>query len=220
MCPYEEARTRQKELLERRMSGQCSDALVLVEHPPVFTIGRQGSRVNILVSDAALAEKGIAVLEVERGGDITYHGPGQLVAYPIFQLPEGHRNVREFIRKIEEAVLRTCRHFGVQAVTIEGLTGVWVGADSTAGTHLSHWQGEKKISSIGLAFRKWISYHGVALNVCGDMTPFTYMHLCGLKGKQAISLAAAAGREISLNEVKPVFVQQMREQWNAMQVEH
>ena len=219
MCPYEEARTRQRELLERRINGQCSDTLVLVEHPPVFTIGRQGSRANILVSDAVLAEKAITVLEVERGGDITYHGPGQLVAYPIFQLPEGHRNVKAFIRNIEDAVARTCRHFGVQAVTIEGLTGVWVGADSPDGTHLSCWKGEKKLASIGLAFRKWISYHGVALNVCGDMTPFTYMHLCGLKGKQAISLAAAAGREIGLDEVKPIFIQQIQELWNAIQPE-
>ena len=206
----------QKELLHARVAGEADDTLVLVEHSAVFTVGRQGSRDNILVSDEFLKEKGIEVLEIERGGDVTYHGPGQLVAYPVFHLPQGNRDVKRFFRELEQVIIRTCRRFDVPAVTIEGLTGVWIGADSTSGTHLAAWREEKKIASIGLAFKKWTSYHGIALNVCGDLTPFSYMHLCGLKGKEAISLSAAAGKEIGIEQVKPVFIEEMRTMWNAL----
>jgi len=212
--PYLEGYGGQKDLLNARLGGEICDTLVLVEHPPVFTIGRQGSRDNILVSDTFLKEKGIDVLEIERGGDVTYHGPGQLVGYPIFHLPVGKRDVKRFFRELEQVIIRTCRRFAVPAVTIEGLTGVWAGTEATDGTHLGTWQDEKKIASIGLAFKKWTSYHGIALNVCGDLEPFSYMHLCGLKGKEAISLTEAAGKEIVLEQVKPVFVEEMRKMWS------
>jgi lipoate-protein ligase B len=213
---YLEGYAGQKELLKARLCGEAGDTLVLVEHAPVFTIGRQGSRDNILVGPEFLKEKGIEVLEIERGGDITYHGPGQLVAYPIFHLAEGRRDVKRFFRELERVIIRTCRRFAVPAVTIEGLTGVWIGNDSTSGTHIAAWQTERKIASIGLAFKKWTSYHGIALNVCGDLAPFTYMHLCGLKGKQAISLSEAAGKKITIEQVKPVFIEEMRTMWNGL----
>jgi lipoate-protein ligase B len=213
--PYTEAYAAQQQLLRERIAGAIPDTLVLVEHPPVFTIGRQGSRENILVSDTFLAGKGIDILDVERGGDITYHGLGQLVAYPVFHLPEGHRDIKLFFRELEQVIIRTCHRFSVPAVTIEGLTGVWVGGTPVPGNHVDTWQDEKKIASIGLAFRKWTSFHGIALNVCGDLEPFTYMHLCGLKGKEATSLSLAAGRDISLEDVKPVFVEEAAAMWDA-----
>lgn len=213
--PYPEAYASQQQLLRERIAGDIPDTLVLVEHPAVFTIGRQGGRDNILVSDIFLDGKHIDVLDVERGGDITYHGPGQLVAYPVFHLPEGRRDIKLFFRELEQVIIRTCRRFMVPAVTIEGLTGVWVGGVHVSGSHIDDWKDEKKIASIGLAFRKWTSFHGIALNVCGDLEPFTYMHLCGLKGKEAVSLSLAAGRDISVEEVKPVFVEETKAMWDA-----
>ena len=133
--PYGESLSAQRDLVAQRIRGDCGDTLVFVEHPAVFTLGRQGGRANILVSDDVLRAHHIDVVEVERGGDITYHGPGQLVAYPIFRLPEGRRDIKSFMRALEQAVVRTCGDFGVSAKPIEGLAGVWVG--------------ERKICSMG-----------------------------------------------------------------------
>ncbi len=213
MREYRAALAAQRDILARRISGTCGDTLVLTGHPAVLTIGRQGSADNITVSSETLRARGIEVLEVERGGDITFHGPGQLVAYPIFRLPRYRRDVKAFIRAIERAVVATCREFGAPAVTIEGLTGVWTGRDNGRMLHLAEWSGEKKIASIGLAFKRWTSYHGVALNVSGDLAPFSYIHLCGLKGKTATSLAEATGRRADIEEVKRRFVRHMREMW-------
>ena len=210
---YSEALTAQRELREQRANGNIGDTLVLTQHPPVMTIGRSGSHDNITVSKEQLRSHGIKIVEVERGGDITYHGPGQLVAYPVFHLPPARRDVKAFIRSIEQVVVDTCRDSGASAVTIEGLTGVWISHRQTAPCHLPEWSGEKKISSIGLAFKRWTCYHGVALNVDMDLTPFSYIHLCGLQGKEATSLSKTLGRKIDIEEVKQAFVKHMRRMW-------
>jgi len=213
---YSDALAAQRELFERRVSGEVENTLVLTEHPAVFTIGKQGSSENILVGKDKLRKENIEVLTVERGGDITYHGLGQMVAYPVFKLPEGHRDVKDFIRKIEDSIVQTCREFDANAVTIEGLTGVWVSESSPINSHkfrLPKWNDEKKICSIGLAFKKWTSYHGVALNVSCDLTPFSYMHLCGLKGKKATSLEEATGEKIYMEKVKEVFINKFKNNW-------
>jgi len=202
----------QRDLVARRIAGSCGDTLVFAEHPPVLTIGRQGGKANILVSPDVLRSRGIEVVEIERGGDITYHGPGQLVAYPIFLLPEDHRDVHRFLRCLEKAVADTCRDFGVQAMTISGLTGVWVGSN---GRNASAWQGEKKICSMGLAFRKWVSFHGLALNVNGDLSPFSFINLCGLKGKQPTSLAKECGADIDLADVKKALALHLTDLWSS-----
>ena len=214
---YGDALNAQRELLELRIYDKIPNTLVLTEHPAVFTIGRQGSVENILVGNEKLKEENIKTLNVERGGDITYHGVGQLVAYPIFKMPEGHRNIKKFFRMIEKSVVETCREFGANAVTIEDLTGVWVGPPDSEivgqpglkENHLKKWTNEKKICSIGLAFKKWTSYHGVALNVNCNLKPFSYMHLCGLKGKEATSLEEILkikNKKIEMKEVKEIFV--------------
>jgi len=243
---YDDALSAQRELLEQRISNEIENTLVLTEHPAVFTIGRQGSIENILVGKEKLQEENIEVVKIERGGDITYHGKGQLVAYPVFKLPEGRRNVKKFIRMIEISVVETCRAFGAKAVTIENLTGVWIsetlqsgstrqsnltgpsgspgtsgspgpsGSPGTSGSydfHINKWKNEKKICSIGLAFKKWTSYHGVALNVNCNLKPFSYMHLCGLKGKKATSLEVVTGEKIKMNEAKKIFIKNFENNW-------
>jgi len=210
LCPYGDAQARQRELLAARMRNACGDTLVLVEHPPVFTIGKQGSTANILVSADQLT---IPVVHVERGGDITYHGPGQLVAYPIFLLPPGRRDVKSFLRALEDAIVAACRAFGAPALTIEGLTGVWI-ANDDGPARRPHWHGEKKIASLGCAFKQWIGYHGLAVNIDNDLTPFSYIHLCGLRGKQAVSLKDCCAAPVTLAAFKPVFIRCMETMWN------
>ena len=210
---YGDALTAQRELLELRISDKIQNTLVLTEHPAVFTIGRQGSVENILVGNDKLKKENIKTLNVERGGDITYHGVGQLVAYPIFKLPEGYRNIKKFFRLIEKSVVETCREVGVNAVTIEDLTGVWVGDPDLKKYHLEKWTNEKKICSIGLAFKKWTSYHGVALNVNCNLKPFSYMHLCGLKGKKATSLEQVLNKKIEMKKVKKSFINNFENNW-------
>lgn len=210
LCEYTAAQRRQHELLAARMRGTCPDTLVLVEHPPVFTIGKQGSTSNILIPREQLS---IPVLHVERGGDITYHGPGQLVAYPIFLLPAGRRDVKSFLRMLENAIAAACAAFGARPVTIEGLTGVWIATDDGPARRPA-WHGERKIASLGCAFKQWISYHGVAVNIENDVTPFSYIHLCGLRGKQAIALKDCCTRPVSLAAFKSGFVSALEKQWH------
>jgi len=210
---YSTALCEQRKLRELRTENKIGDSLILTQHNPVMTIGRSGSEENIKVNRAFLASKGIDVVEVERGGDITYHGPGQLIAYPIFHLPLEVRDVKKFIRAIEQIVVNTCREFSANAVTIEGLTGVWISEKETELLHLKEWTDEKKISSIGLAFKRWTSYHGVSFNINLDLAPFSYIHLCGLKGKEATSLSKVLGKEIDFEEVETVFVKYAKKMW-------
>jgi len=214
MQPYRAAHAAMTALLHERMAGNRADTLILVEHPPVLTMGRQGSRTNIIVADEVVRQRGIEVLAVERGGDITYHGPGQLVAYPIFHLPVGRRNVKEFLHVIERVIVAVCRACGAPACTIAGLTGVWIGTDD-AGAQRTAWCGEKKVASLGLAFKAWTSYHGVALNVNCDLTPFGFINLCGLKGKQAINLNDATPQPVAMARVKTMVVETFHQLWNS-----
>ncbi len=210
---YSTALDEQRKLRESRSENKIGDTLILTQHQPVMTIGRSGSEENIKVNRVFLNSKGIDVVDVERGGDITYHGPGQLIAYPIFHLPPEVRDVKKFIRAIEQVVVKTCRDFGAAAVTIEGLTGVWISDKEIEPLHLEEWTGEKKISSLGLAFKRWTSYHGVSFNINIDLEPFSYIHLCGLKGKEATSLSKVLGKEIDFKKVELVFVKHMKIMW-------
>src|SRR5262249_25239655 len=148
---------RQLELVELRQHDLVPDTLIVVEHPHVFTLGRRrDSRDNVL------APGDVEVIEIERGGDVTYHGPGQLVAYPIVLLRDGERDLHRFLRNLEEAVIRTCARFGLFADRETGKTGVWTGAGL----------GRKKLCSMGIACRKWVTFHGLALNVATDLSYF------------------------------------------------
>lgn len=165
---YGDAHELQRELLEARVAGTIGDTLVLTEHEPVVTVGRGSDR-------AAAAGAGLPIAEVERGGEATYHGPGQVVAYPILQLPEGRRDLHRYLRDLEEVVIGVLGEFDVVGRRVEGLTGVWVG--------------ERKIASIGVAVRRWVTWHGLALNVHTDLQAFSGFRPCGLDAEVMTRLA-------------------------------
>jgi lipoate-protein ligase B len=196
---YEEVWRLQKEFVARRRAGEIPDTVILVEHPPVFTIGRQASpRPYSFAGEAGEDEwSRRSLVVVERGGGITFHGPGQLVGYPIVDLRGRGRDIHRFLRDLEEVLIRTLRDFSLDAQRRPGLTGVWVG--------------QKKIASIGIAVRHWVSYHGFALNVSVDLRYFRMIRPCGLDGTVITSMSELLGREISLAEVKPALVRRWQE---------
>ncbi len=183
---YREALDLQLSCLDRRAGRRIPDTLLLLTHPHVYTIGRAGDKSNLLVSEEALASEGISVERVGRGGDITYHGPGQLVGYPIVLMERP--DVHKFVRSIEAALIDAVGVFGVESRSIEGLTGVWAG--------------ERKIASIGIGVRKWVTYHGFALNVTTDLSWFRRIHLCGLKEREATSIAEETGSAPAMEAVR------------------
>lgn len=215
MRDYAEVWRLQKELVSRRIGKEIPDTLILVEHPPVFTVGR--ARPNPLAPfpkgkgdphpapspwqgegwDEGRGGGGGEVFLVERGGDITFHGPGQLVGYPIIDLRERGRDVHRFLRDLEEVLLLTLKDFMIPAQRRAGFTGVWTGS--------------KKIASLGIAVRHWVSYHGFALNVSTDLRYFRMIHPCGLDGTVMTSMAEQLGREISLTEVKLSAIEHCQE---------
>ena len=183
---YRRALELQLSRVDCRARGETPDTLLLLTHPHVYTFGRTGEQANLLVAEEDLTREGIPVERVARGGDVTYHGPGQLVGYPIVLLarPDVHR----FVRSLESALIEALAVFGVPSRRIEGMTGVWVG--------------EKKIASIGVGVKRWITYHGFALNVTTDLSYFGRIHLCGLKGREATSLAEVTGKVVPMDEVR------------------
>ncbi|MEZ2347358.1 lipoyl(octanoyl) transferase LipB [Terriglobus sp. RCC_193] len=184
---YAEGLRVQAELVAARKAGQIADTLVLLEHPPVLTLGRNAHRENILASDEVLKAKGVEIHEINRGGDVTYHGPGQLVGYPIVDLrgdlpgKKGpHLGPVDFVRLLEEVLIRTCRNFGVQAQRIKGRTGVWtVGGGSVL---------EGKLAAIGVHVSQGITSHGFALNVTTDLRDFQWIVPCGITDRTPTSL--------------------------------
>ena len=174
---YREALGLQFNHMERRAEGSIPDTLLLLTHPHVYTLGRSGDEANLLAPIESLASEGIVLERVGRGGDITYHGPGQLVGYPIFHMKGP--NVQRFVRSIEAALIDALARFDIESRAIPGLTGVWAG--------------DKKIASIGIGVRRRITYHGFALNVTTDLSRFRKIHMCGLKGLEATSIADLKG---------------------------
>lgn len=184
---YGAAYSIQKDLVDKRIKGEIEDTLVCLEHEPVFTIGRGGSRENILITDEERIKENIGLWEINRGGAVTYHGPGQVVVYPIFDLNGHGRDVHRFIRLLEEVIIRTLTEYDIDACRIQGLTGVWVD--------------KKKAASIGIGVRKWVSFHGLSLNVAPDMKHFSYINPCGLGKEKMTSMKESSGKNISINEV-------------------
>jgi len=185
--PYPDAWDLQLKLVEARAHGRGgTDVILLVEHPPVFTLGRRGGRENLLVPEDRLRQSGIAIVQVERGGNITYHGPGQLVVYPIVHLPGLGLGVVDWVNRLEEVMIRTCAAWGVAAGRNALNRGAWVGM--------------KKIGSIGIAVRRGVSFHGLALNVNPDLTPFGWIQPCGLEGVGVTSIAQEVGRPVAIKE--------------------
>jgi lipoate-protein ligase B len=170
--------------------------LVLVEHdPPVITVGKSGKREHILASRRKLAAHGIEIADTGRGGDVTYHGPGQIVGYPILRVDRHGRDVHRYLRDIEEVLIRVLRRFGIEGQRSEGLTGVWVGPE--------------KVAAIGIAIRRWVSYHGFALNVTTDLAHFEKIVPCGIVDKGVTSMARLLGGPIDVGQVKEPLVECM-----------
>ncbi|MEO0092218.1 MAG: lipoyl(octanoyl) transferase LipB [candidate division WOR-3 bacterium] len=187
-CDYKIALEKQKEVWAKRVNGEINDTLILVEHPAVFTLGKSGKEENLLVSKINLQEKNIPIYRVERGGDITFHGPGQIVGYPIFKLKNSLVSVRRFIYKIEEILIEVLKEFNIVAQVSHPNIGVWVG--------------NKKIASIGLAVSKQVTFHGFALNVSTELDYFNYINPCGMRNIKMTSMQEILQKPISMDSVK------------------
>lgn len=211
---YDEGLRLQAELAELRLQGRVENVLLLLEHPPVLTLGRNADRANVLASEELLARRGVTVHEINRGGDVTYHGPGQLVGYPIFDLrslrnPNGGRmGPVDFVRLMEEALIRLCGGFGVRAGRVAGLTGVWCGGVLETGGEPGP---ERKIGAIGIHVARGITSHGFALNVTTDLRDFGLIVPCGIPDHPVTSLEQELPQSQELPTLEAVAHQAARQ---------
>lgn len=185
--PYARGLELQAQLVTERQAGRIPDTLLLLEHAPVFTLGRNARREHLLLDEAELQARGYDVFESGRGGDVTYHGPGQVVGYAILDLSPDRRDIHRYVRDLEEVMIRTCRDYRLEAARIPGLTGVWVG--------------DAKIGAIGVRLARWVTSHGFAFNVTTDLAPFGLIVPCGIRGRGVTSLERLLGRSLRLEEV-------------------
>lgn len=192
---YADALALQERLHQARIEGTIGDTLVLVEHDPVITLGRAGKKTNVRTGMGDLLGMGIEVFETGRGGDVTYHGPGQLVAYPIVDLKPDRCDVRRYVRDLEESMLRTAASYGLQAQRREGLNGAWIG--------------ERKLGSVGVRISRWVTMHGVALNVTTDLDYFSHIVPCGIANCEMTSLQRELGHSVPILEVEQMFARHL-----------
>jgi lipoyl(octanoyl) transferase len=192
--PYPDALVLQRSLVEDRRAGRVDDLLLLLEHPHVLTLGVRGDggRSHVLASADTLNSRGVEIHETGRGGDVTYHGPGQIVGYPIVDLQPDRCDVHRYVRDIEEVLIRTAGDYGVEAGRVEGLTGVWVGRD--------------KLAAIGVRIARWVTSHGFAFNVTTDLEYFNLIVPCGLADRSVTSLATLLGHPVDRVEVEDRIV--------------
>jgi len=184
---YDRALALQMQVCERKKQGYDPDVLLLLEHPPVITLGRNGSWHNLMVSEETLAKRGVSRYHVDRGGDITFHGPGQLVGYPLLKLGPTEQDVHRYMRNLEETIIRLAADYGIQARREPKMTGVWTDAG--------------KICAMGVHISRWVTRHGFALNVNTDLSFYDLIVPCGLVGKQVSSMQAILGRQVDFAEV-------------------
>jgi lipoyl(octanoyl) transferase len=187
LVDYAAALELQRERVAQRKAGDIPDTLLLLEHPHVYTLGRNAREENMLVSAAWLASRGAQVFHTDRGGDVTYHGPGQLVGYPILDLTRHRRDISWYMRSLEEVFIRTAHDFGIEAGRSTGAAGVWVGND--------------KLVAMGVHLSRWVTSHGFALNANTDLRYFEWIVPCGLEGKGVTSLAKLLGHAVDMEEV-------------------
>ena len=204
--PYAEALSLQRSLVEDRRAGRVDDTLLLVEHPHVLTLGVRGDggRSHLLATPDILASRSVEVHETGRGGDITYHGPGQVVGYPIIDLKPDRCDVHRYVRDLEAVLIRTAARYGVAGERVEGLTGVWVGRD--------------KLAAIGVRIARWITSHGFAFNVTTDLEYFNLIVPCGIADRGVTSLARLLGRTVQQAEVEAHVVSDFRQVFGYEQV--
>lgn len=198
---YEDGLALMESLSKARDQGRAPDTLLLLEHPPVLTKGRAAKPENVLLSEEELAARGVTVYETNRGGDVTYHGPGQLVGYPIVDLKPERQDVRRYVRDIEETIIRTVAHWGIEAGRIPKWTGVWVGAEEDPQA--------AKIAAIGVHIKRWVTTHGFALNVMPDLSHFGMIVPCGITERGVTSIAQKAGKLVDPDEVAKVAAREM-----------
>jgi lipoyl(octanoyl) transferase len=199
IVPYADALALQRSLVEERQAGRIGDVLLLVQHPAVLTlgVGGDGGRAHVLATDEVLAARGIAIHETGRGGDVTYHGPGQLVGYPILDLAPDRRDVHRYVRDLEEVLIRVAADYGIVAGRISGLTGVWVG--------------EEKLAAIGVRISKWVTSHGFALNVATNLDDFNLIVPCGISDRGVTSVERLLGRCVDIRAVEERVVTRFAE---------
>ena len=189
--PYAEALALQQSLHESRKRNEISDTLLLLEHPHVITLGRAANRANILVDEQTRTEKKIELFETGRGGDVTYHGPGQLVGYPIISLAPDAQDVRRYVRNIQEVLVRTARDFGVEA-------------EPRGGEHVGVWVGDDKLAAIGIRISRWVTMHGFAFNVATNLEYFNLIVPCGIQDHGVTSLEKILGTKIEIKTVAEI----------------
>ena len=200
---YKEALDLQEKLLLLRQQKEIEDTLILLEHPPVLTLGRRGEYENILIPPDILEAQGVKIYEVNRGGDVTYHGPGQIVGYPIMDLSNKGKDIKDYILKVEEVIIRLLSdEFGIQAQRDEKkYTGVWVG--------------DEKITAIGVAVKKWVTMHGFAFNVNTDLSHFNWIIPCGITDKSVTSVQKILGKAIELDKMVDLLIKYFCEVFDA-----
>jgi lipoyl(octanoyl) transferase len=195
--PYASAIALQERLVEERKRGEVTDTLLLLEHDPVITLGRNARKGNLLIPEDLLRARGIDLFEVGRGGDITYHGPGQVVGYPIIEIPEERRDVHRYVRDLEEVMIRVCRDYGFVARRIPGKSGTFVG--------------ENKIGAIGVRISRWVTSHGFAFNVNTNLSGFDLIVPCGLRDQGVTSLSRLLGDQADQAEVEERLADRFKE---------
>jgi lipoate-protein ligase B len=197
LTDYEECYVLQKELVAKRRSGQIGDSLIIAEHNEVFTIGRTGDEENVLVPGDILTSSGLKVLRVDRGGDITFHGPGQLIAYPIIDLKFAGKDLHSYLRDLEDVAMRFLNDYSVHGERIDKKTGVWVQ--------------DKKIASVGVGASNWVTFHGLSVNVNCDLEFFSMINPCGMPDIEITSLERIKGQKIDLDEAKRRILAHLKE---------
>jgi lipoic acid synthetase len=197
---YGKAYVLQRRLHNLRKEGKIDDILILLEHKPVVTIGRRGRKDNILVSEETLQDRGIRVFEIDRGGDVTLHCPGQLIGYPIIDLQFQGKNIHRYLSNLEEVIIRSLKVYEVDTQRIKNYTGVWVGG--------------KKIASIGIGVKGWVTFHGFSLNINCDLSYFSLIRPCGFEGRMMTSLSEILGKAIEPGGVRCHLIEQFGEVFN------
>jgi lipoyl(octanoyl) transferase len=201
LIAYAAAWELQKRVVAARKAGAIEDILLFCEHPHVITQGRSGNRAHLLAGENVLRQKGVEYFETTRGGDITYHGPGQIVGYPILNLGAIRRDVVWYVRSLEEAMIRATAELGINASRVPGKTGIWVGEAST----------EEKLAAIGVHISRWVTSHGFAYNVATDLRYFELIVPCGIADRKATSLEKLLARNVALGEIKPRLAKHLGE---------
>lgn len=202
LLKYSKAWQLQKKYFALAGQDSASHFMILTEHFPVITIGKKGGAANLLISSKLLEQKGIELFEIDRGGDITFHGPGQIVGYPILNLNDFKKDVHWYLRKLEEVIIQTLGYFGIESGRIAGLTGVWAG--------------NEKVCAIGIKATRWVTMHGFALNVSTDLSYFDYIVPCGISDKKVTSISKILAKPVSIEEVQPILIKNFQSEFDSM----